>query len=208
MAQDTLYLKIEENVEVHDSHVVLKDIAQILCTNKDMENRLKVLKLPGFAREPGRHVVSVMEVIQLINQEFPSLEVNNIGEGDFIVTCPDTNRPGDWWSWCKTIAVSILVFFGSSFTIMTFNNDVDIPKLFSKLYESFVGQPPQGFTILEFTYSLGVGLGIIVFFNHFCGRKLTSDPTPLEVQMRIYEDNVNKTLLETSSRKPKSGKEG
>ena len=40
-----------------------------------------------------------------------------------------------------------------------------------------------------------------VFFNHFGGRKITEDPTPMEVEMRVYEDDVNKTLIEQEKRK-------
>ena len=30
--------------------------------------------------------------------------------------------------------------------------------------------------------------------------KLTADPTPMQVQMRTYEDDVNKTILEDVNR--------
>ena len=59
----------------------------------------------------------------------------------------------------------------------------------------------QGFTILELSYSIGLALGIIVFFNHFAAYKLNTDPTPLEVEMRLYEDNISKTLIAEDGRK-------
>ena len=90
---------------------------------------------------------------------------------------------------------------------MTFHNDVDIQKLFGQLYEQFTGQVSDGFTILEVTYSVGIGLGVLVFFNHFAGKKLTADPTPLEVEMRSYEDQVDTTVLEASRRTPERKKE-
>ena len=34
MTNDTLYLNIDQNVEVHDTTVYLKDIAQLDCSNK------------------------------------------------------------------------------------------------------------------------------------------------------------------------------
>ena len=105
-------------------------------------------------------------------------------------------------SWAKTIAVCFLAFFGGAFTIMTFNNDVDLPKLFGQVYEQVTGMKSDGFTILELTYSIGVGLGILIYFNHFAGRKLTNDPTPMEVEMRAYEDEVDTALIEASRREP------
>ena len=40
-----------------------------------------------------------------------------------------------------------------------------------------------------------------LFFNHFSVWKLSTDPTPLEVEMRLYEDNISKTLIQNDGRK-------
>lgn len=207
MAQDTLYLKIDGNVEVHDTKVFLKDIAQIECADREVETRVKTLAFDkAVGKQPGRYVKSVMEVIECIHREFPTLEINNLGETDFIITFEKQEQPSEVLAWIKTICVCVLSFFGAAFSIMTFNNDVDVTGLFANIYELFTGQSSDGFTILEIAYSLGIGFGIIVFFNHFAGKKLTNDPTPLEVQMRTYEDDVNNTLIEASRHKPKSEK--
>lgn len=208
MTNDTLYLKIDQNVQVHDTTVFLTDIAQLECSNKGIENQLKTMKLNNSTRnKPGRHVMSVMEIITQIHAVYPGLEVNNIGEADFIITYENPKQPSKVFSWMKTMFVCVLSFFGAGFSIMTFNNDVSITKLFARLYELFTGTVSNGFTILEISYSIGLGIGIIVFFNHFAGKKLTADPTPMEVQMRTYEDNINETLIESSNRAPKSKKE-
>ena len=83
---------------------------------------------------------------------------------------------------------------------MTFNNDVDIPALFEQIYTQVTGQPTTGNTVLEISYSIGIGLGILFFFNHFGRMKLTNDPTPMQVQMRLYEDDINTTIIEDISR--------
>ena len=67
-----------------------------------------------------------------------------------------------------------------------------------------MGQPSNGYTLLEVSYSIGLAVGIIVFFNHIGGRRITKDPTPIEVAMKTYEDDVNTTLIETWNREGKS----
>ncbi|MBQ6833954.1 MAG: stage V sporulation protein AA, partial [Lachnospiraceae bacterium] len=64
-----------------------------------------------------------------------------------------------------------------------------------------MGTPSDGLTILEISYSIGLAFGILVFFNHFASWKLTVDPTPIEVEMRTYETNVNKTLIQNDKRR-------
>ena len=81
------------------------------------------------------------------------------------------------------------------------NNDVDVTKLFSQLHELVTGQETSGFTILEITYSIGITVGILIFFNHFGKKRFTVDPTPMEVQMRLYENDIQTTLVEDSARK-------
>ena len=41
----------------------------------------------------------------------------------------------------------------------------------------------------------------MLFVNHFANGKLNTDPTPLEVEMRLYEDNISKTVIQNDSRK-------
>ena len=61
-------------------------------------------------------------------------------------------------------------------------------------------------TVLEISYSIGIGLGVVLYFNHFGRRKFTQDPTPLEVEMRVYEDDIDTTIIEQNDRSGK-GKE-
>ena len=63
------------------------------------------------------------------------------------------------------------------------------------------GRSYTGVSILEISYSIGIGLGAVFFFNHFGRRKLTQDPTPMEVEMRTYEDSVDTTIIEQQERK-------
>ena len=84
---------------------------------------------------------------------------------------------------------------------MAFNNDVDVTKLFGQLHELVTGQETSGFSILEITYSIGLTAGIMIFFNHFGKRRFTADPTPMEIQMRLYENDIQTTIVENAGRK-------
>lgn len=205
MENETLYLKIDKNVQSKGNPVYLRDIASINCAKKPVENKVKTLRLPTeIIKGPGRYVFSVLDVIEVIQKEYPNLEINNLGEADFIITVEKDHAPSDVWSWCKTIMICLLSFFGAAFSIMAFNNDVGVTTLFGQLYEQFTGTETSGFTILEISYSAGVGMGILLFFHHFAKKKGMSDPTPLEIEMRTYEDDVDMTLVESGNRKEKT----
>lgn len=198
---ETLYLKVDQNVEVHQPNITLGNIATMTCADSSVVDRLKTVKIVKIREQKfTRYIVSVLAIIEKIHEVYPNLEINNIGEMDFVLTYrPQKNNIV--LEYCKTILVCLITFFGAAFTIMTFNNDVAVPDVFENLYKIVLGKDAQGYFILETAYSIGIAIGILVFFNHFFGRRITTDPTPIEVQMRLYEDDVNKTLIESCSRK-------
>ena len=124
-----------------------------------------------------------------------------MGEQDIIITYEEQKTPGIFMNILKTAIVMLLTFCGAAFSIMAFNNDVSVTTLFSQIYEYVTGTGSDGFTILEVSYSVGVTVGILVFFNHFGKRRFTVDPTPMEVQMRLYENDIQTTLVDDASRR-------
>lgn len=205
---EILYLKIEQNVVVHRPEVTLKDVAKISSANKSIANKLKTMKVYTF-REPvsskkkGKkqiEVFSVLKLIQMIGEIYPHLEIQNLGEADFVLEYVPKEE-SKWWGIVKATIICILIFFGSAFSIMTFNIDAGIPNIFSLFHKQVMGVESSGFTILEVCYAIGLGFGILVFFNHFGKKKITLDPTPMQVQMRMYEQDVDTTFIENCSRK-------
>ena len=108
-----------------------------------------------------------------------------------------------WQQWIKAAFVCLISFFGTAYTIMAYHNDVGINEVFTEVYRMAMGAEPGGLNTLEVSYSLGLAAGIIVFFNHVGGRRLTKDPTPVEVSIKNYETDVDKTLIEQAGREGK-----
>lgn len=205
MANTVLYLKAQQNAEVMDEHVCVKDIASLYCADNSVGAKAKALKVHRFHEgEKKRQVISILRVIELIEKECPGVSVENIGENATLIEWVDVNKHKGPVQLLKLIFVACISFFGTGFTIMAFHNDISINKIFSRIYEMVMGYPADGYSILEVSYSVGLALGIILFFNHIGGRRITKDPTPIEVEMRVYETDVNKALIETADREGKT----
>lgn len=205
MANTILYLKAEQNAEVMESQVCVKDIASVYCSDKNVCARAKAIRVHQFhEKEDKRQVISILKVIELIERECGGVTVMNMGENDILIEFVHVDKHKGPVQWIKMIFVAAISFFGTGFTIMAFHNDISINKIFSKVYELVMGYPADGYSILEVSYSVGLAIGIILFFNHIGGRRITKDPTPIEVEMRIYETDVNKALIQTADREGKS----
>lgn len=199
----TLYLKIEQCIETKKSSVTIGDVAKMECTESSVVNRLKTEKLFSMdENKNSRRVVSVLFVIQKIHEVYPELEVQTVGEPDFVISYHPRKQSKALEN-LKIAFVCAMSFFGSMFAMMTFNEDVSTHDSFEKIYEWVMGYKPTGVTIVEITYSIGVSVGIVVFFNHFGKKYLTDDPSPVEVEMAGYEQQVNQSLIKQVSRKGK-----
>ncbi|MBQ9119576.1 MAG: hypothetical protein IJY09_05915 [Lachnospiraceae bacterium] len=110
----------------------------------------------------------------------------------------------EWIEYLKVIFVCLSVAIGSAFTIMTFNQDASVSDIFGRIYRAMEGEEANGAGLLELFYCLGLPSGIILFFNHFSKIRLSNDPTPLQVQLRLYERDVNTAIIRESSREGKT----
>ena len=202
---DTLYIQTDMNILIKHPHVYLQDIARLSCSNSKVLNRLRVLPVANLNPDtPGRYTMSVMDLVDLIQKKEQDLNITPLGELSFILTYQPPGKPQMIFEILKVVFISLASFFGAAFSIMTFNTDADVGTLFKQIYQQVTGNVSNGFTILEISYSIGLAAGVLFFFNHFGRKKFSADPTPMQVQMRQYEDNVNTTLLEESSRKASS----
>ena len=202
LAASVVYLNLREITEVHEKDVFLRNVADVYCKNPHIQNRCKSMKIRTLhSSKPRRYVCQALDVISLLESADSTIQVTNIGKVEFIIDYQPPHPPKLALAWTKTLIVCLIAFCGSAFAIMTFNNDANVLDVFRKIYEITTGQASDGTTALEVGYSIGLPVGILLFFNHFTSWKFSLDPTPLEVEMRLYEENVNKTLIQNEERK-------
>lgn len=205
MAGEILYLKADKNAAVTEDAVLMKDIAKLTCQNEHVVNKAKTLKVYQFHKNSEkRQIISILKVIEILQKEFPGILIENVGETDIVVERVKEKGSMQKANVFKIAFVCLVCFFGTAFTIMSYHNDIGIDGVFSLMYELIMGRETTHYTVLELFYSLGLALGIIVFFNHIGGRRITKDPTPIEVEMRVYEDDVNQTFVDAWNREGKS----
>ena len=185
--EEILYVKIEQNIPVKKRALTYKDIASLYCTNKKIVQKLEqetFYTLPANGNQ--KTMFTINKVYEGIHKIYPNLRIENVGEKDFIVDLelPDGREKSKTREYVKTAFVALIVFFGAAFTIMTFNEDVNVSNVFDKVYKLIMGTSKQGGSILEISY----------------GGKIKDDPTPIQVEMCTYEEQVNKAMIKTASR--------
>ncbi len=202
-AKEKIYLKTDIHSLVEEEKVYVKDVAKIEGIEEETLNQIKEIELYEFTASTKKQMVvfSVLKVIELIHKKFPDLDIELLGEEDFVVEYKGMTTNKIWQERIKLILICVITFFGAAFTIMAFNNDISVNGVFERFYMQMTGNQKPPVTELEICYSIGLALGILVFFNHVGRKKITPDPTPIQVELRKYENDMNMTFIVNASRK-------
>ena len=191
--ENTIYIRMRNRVQVNpNDSLFLKDIAQII-SNDEIHHKLgKVLVHRVSPKDNNIIIIDVMKVIKLITRVFPSVEVQAVGPTQTIIEVMFKKKPV---SVSLFLLVWLLLFVGSALTIMNFHEDVSMQAVQQRIYRLITGQKVSKPLLFQIPYSFGLGLGMILFFNHVFKKKLNEEPSPLEVEMFNYQQSLDQYVI-------------
>jgi stage V sporulation protein AA len=130
----------------------------------------------------------MMLIVGKIKKLFPFLQIEHFGEPHCLIEISEQRKPP---ALILIILVWLLLFIGSGLAIMNFHADVSMGVVHQRIYQLLTGKWAEHPLFLQIPYSIGIGLGMIIFFNHLFKKKFNEEPSPLEVEMFMYQENVN-----------------
>jgi len=194
-----IYIKVAKKASVAErKSIYVKDIAEVFAPD-NLLKKIKNIKLLEIKNnEKKNYLITIIDVISAIDKALPGHTINNVGEIDTVVEfSPKRKKENKFFKVLKIIFVAIILAGGSSTAIMSFHSDAQMATVFENYYYIFFGEKVENPMIIDLPYSIGLAVGIIVFFNHFSGKKITDDPTPIEVEMSTYESEVTDNIIDT-----------
>lgn len=199
-----IYVKVPGSVQVTNKKIYLRDVLEINGENKNLVKRLEDIILYTVSDQTEKKLFfSTMKLIDIMTKECPGIQLEMLGEVEFIVDYKAPKEEKKWLEVIKLILLTCIVFIGASFTIMTFNTDVSVTDVFDHVYMLVTGTEKTKGSVLEIAYCVGVFVGILGFYNHFRFKKQKEDPTPIHVEMRNYEDQLEEVILKDAGREGK-----
>lgn len=201
---DIVYMNLSPKMQSTSSRITVEDVAEITGRNQELVERINKTPVYDFTEDHTRRIISQLKIISCIEKACQTVLVVPTGAEEVILEYSSNPRHNKAWEVLKVIFVACVSFFGTGFTIMAFHNDIGIREVFEQISSLVTGEPEKGMLAIEISYAVGLAGGIILFFNHIGKRRITHDPTPIEVSMRKYEDDVNNTLAETWDREGKT----
>ena len=200
MKQCTIYIRLykRKTVEVKN-WVMIGEIADVLAPGevKEEVSAMKIFCVPDTTTD-GRYIITIMDIIELILKSYPNAEIQSIGDSDSVIEYHKKPiKPKDAIEWLKVIGICIIIFAGAFMAIMAYNTDVSLAKTFITIQRMVTGQEVEKPYLLTIPYSLGISSGVLIFFNHLGFRKITEDPTPMQIDMNKYEQDAEDCEIES-----------
>jgi stage V sporulation protein AA len=200
MQQDKkMYIRLRHRLQVKpkDKVVVLKQISQFIV-HPSLERTLSNLPVHEISPQDQHLVViDIMKVIDLIREFNPDLEVESFGPTQTIVEIVHPHKSPQF---LLVLFVWLLLFVGSGLAIMNFHEDVSMLAVHQKIFKMITGEEQEHPLLLQIPYSVGIGIGMILFFNHLFKKRLNEEPSPLEVEMFLYQQNLDQYVVMNENR--------
>lgn len=180
-------LKVSPTYEVK-----LGDAAQLAGDSSVVELLQNEIVYKITAHDKTHVVIDVMKVIEIIQQKASHVQINLLGSGQTLVEIIYEKK--------KTHPIFfglvwLLLFIGAALAIIYFHEDVSMQQVHQRLYYMITGEFNAQPLLFQIPYSLGLGLGMVLFFNHVFQKRINEEPSPLEVEMFQYQQSLDQYVI-------------
>ncbi|WAA10509.1 stage V sporulation protein AA [Fervidibacillus albus] len=191
--ETTIYIRMRHRIQVKiNDKIRVKDVARVIASNELLRHIESIPVHTVTKRDQNTIVIDVMSVISAIKSRYFNLEYQPIGPAQTIVQVVYTKHEG---SLLLFLFAWLVLFIGSAVTIMNFHEDVSMQSVQQKLYFLLTGIKEDQPLLFQIPYSFGLGLGMILFFNHVFKKRFNEEPSPLEVEMNNYQQSVDQYII-------------
>lgn len=137
-------------------------------------------------------VLHVGEVIQSIKDIYPDMNIKLLVVDDIIINFESIKK--DNTKFLRVILVTIVVLMGSIMAIMNFHSDVNMAESQKIIVEVLTGKPDKYLPYFQIFYSIGIGVGVALFFNRIIPNYSKQEPSPLDLKVQSLTLEIENQL--------------
>lgn len=189
MEKTLVYLRMKRRMKVSlHTKIRVRDIAYVSTIEK-WKKSIEALELYEVTKADKEYVViDCFTLIDGLQRIFPDIECQNLGLTETIIHIEQPKIKASFFRLCF---VWLVLFIGTAMTIMNFHYDVSMQEVQQKLHYLFTGEQEEYPLWLQVPYSFGLGIGMVLFLNHWFKKRLNEEPSPLEIELFTYQQNLD-----------------
>ncbi|KIL48118.1 stage V sporulation protein AA [Jeotgalibacillus campisalis] len=196
----TVYIRLRRKINVQKGKpICVKDVADIRAPHIKLERFQKLVVVETDVSSAETYVlVDQLDMIELVRKQMPTVEIELLGASATLVELRDREKKG---SLPLFLFVWSLLFVGAGLTIMYFHEDVSMKETQITMVQMMTGKRLEHPLWFQIPYSFGLGIGMILFFNHIFQKKFNEEPSPLDVEVYNYEQSLEDYIVDQERKK-------
>jgi len=180
-------LKKKINTNVHDV-IKLKELAYISTKNIDKKKKIEDEVIYRIKEDDHVIVVDSFIIIKHLNEKYDDVEFQLLGPTETLI---QVNKEKKQPQFLYFLFIWLLLFIGTAMTIMNFHYDVSMQEVQQKIHLLLTGKEEEFPLWIQIPYSLGLGLGMVLYLNHWFKKRINKDPSPLEIELHQYQLDID-----------------
>ena len=165
-------------------NIYLKDIYYIYP--KEYEEKIGNICIRTYKEKDSNYdVIHIGEVIDKIKEKLSTAHITFLKTDDVVIFFNENKK--DRTKYLRVLLVSIVVLMGSIMGIMNFHADVN----------ALTKNPKKYLPYFQIPYSIGIGVGVALFFNKFIPTYAKNEPSPLDLKMKSLNKEIENELRNT-----------
>ena len=184
-----VYIRMKKNLNISRlQNIQLKDIALISTATKEKSDLEQTAIYRITKADHNIIVIDSYIVIDYLTRQYPYLEFQIVGPPQTIIRINKNQKKPPV---IFVAFVWLLLFIGTGMTIMNFHYDVSMQEVQQKLHLLLTGEENEFPLWIQIPYSFGLGIGMLLFFNHWFKKRFNEEPSPLEVELFKYQQDLD-----------------
>ena len=190
---EDIYLIPRKNkpFEFSKTKIFLKDIYCIYP--EPYEKKIGDLCIRNYNKNTSKYdVIHLGEVINEVKTKFPTAHINFLKTDDVVIFFDEYKK--DRTKYLRVLVVSMVVLMGSIMGIMNFHADVNMAESQLSMVGAITNNAKTYLPYFQIPYSIGIGIGVALFFNRFIPTYAKNEPSPLELKLVSLDKEIENQL--------------
>ncbi|QUH26014.1 stage V sporulation protein AA [Serpentinicella alkaliphila] len=181
------------------NRIQLKEIVDIYAKNNLKEEIENIVYIIEDLNMNNTYIISLITIVNLIKSKFQDTTIIVIGDSEVVLNFKDKHLQNHTkYVGLRVALISFILFIGAITAIINFHSDVNMSEAHKTIYKVVTGVESDTPYLLQIPYSIGIGVGMSVFFNHVFKKRINNEPSPLEVEMYLYQQNMDEYIKDNS----------
>lgn len=146
-------------------------------------------------KDSNYDVIHIGEVIEKIKEQVSTIHITFLKTDDVVIFFENNKK--DRTKYLRVLLISIVVLMGSIMGIMNFHADVNMIYSQTTMVNALTRNPEKYLPYFQIPYSIGIGIGVSLFFNKFIPTYAKNEPSPLDLKIKSLNKEIENELRNT-----------